>query len=55
MQYDVLIKNGLIYDGHGGAPYRADIAVQNGVIAKIGNIEGEGKQKIDASDFIVTC
>lgn len=54
MQYDVLIKNGLIYDGHGGLPYRADVAVQNGVIAKIGSIEGDAKHKIDASDFIVT-
>jgi len=38
--YDLLIKNGLIIDGTGSAPYRADVAVRDGDIAVIGQVDG---------------
>lgn len=39
--YDVVITNGMIYDGTGGDPYQADIAVKDGLISIIGTINGD--------------
>lgn len=52
--YDILIKNGLIYDGTGGVPYADDIAVKDGKIVKIGNCDGSAAQTLEASGHIVT-
>jgi N-acyl-D-amino-acid deacylase len=47
--YDVVIRNGMIYDGTGGAPYRADIAVSGDRIAAIApHVPGRGRSEIDA-------
>ena len=34
--YDLIIKNGMIIDGTGSPSFHADIAIQNGKIARIG-------------------
>ena len=39
--YDILIKNGEVVDGSGRAKYKADVAVLDGRIAKIGKLENE--------------
>ena len=52
--YDLLIKNGMVVDGSGGARYRADVAVQDGRIAKIGRVNEKAKQTIDAEGQVVT-
>ncbi|AFZ24236.1 hypothetical protein Cylst_1991 [Cylindrospermum stagnale PCC 7417] len=39
---DLLIKNGLIFDGLGSAPVRGDIGIQNWVLATFGDL-GWGK------------
>ena len=39
--YEVVIRNGYIYDGLGSNPYIADIAILNGIIVAIGKIEDE--------------
>lgn len=54
MPYDLIIQNGLIYDGDGGAPYGANIGIKNGEIAEIGACDGEATETIDASGAIVT-
>ena len=36
--YDIILRNGLIVDGSGGKGYRADIAIRNGFIYRIGNL-----------------
>ena len=41
MGYDLVVKNGMVVDGSGGARYRADVGVKDGEIVKIGKIEGE--------------
>ena len=46
--YDVVIRDGTIYDGSGGAPVLADVAIRNDRIAKIGEVRGRAKQEIDA-------
>lgn len=53
-QYDIVIKNGTIVDGTRFPRYRADIAVKDGRIARIGRIEASaGREVIDAEGKIV--
>ena len=52
--FDLIIKNGSIYDGKGSEPYQADIAILNEKIVEIGDIKGEAKKVIDAEGKIVT-
>ena len=53
--YDIVIKNGQIYDGTGNAPYHADIAIHDGKIAAIEPaLTDSAEQTIDAEGKIVT-
>lgn len=54
MSFDLKITGGLIYDGDGGEPLRANIAVKDGRIAEIGACDDDAKQTIDAKGSIVT-
>ncbi|NML92253.1 amidohydrolase family protein [Novosphingobium sp. TW-4] len=54
MQYDLVIRGGLVVDGTGTTPFHADVAVRDGRIAKVGTIEGRGAEEIDATGKIVT-
>ncbi|MDA0788087.1 MAG: amidohydrolase family protein [Proteobacteria bacterium] len=54
MSFDLVIRNGNIVDGSGGAAYRADVGVQDGRIAAIGRISEKGKQTIDAEGHVVS-
>ena len=51
--YDVIITDGLIYDGNGGAPFVADIGITGERIAAIGELEGEAETVIDANGLAV--
>ncbi|HEY8937801.1 MAG TPA: D-aminoacylase, partial [Cyclobacteriaceae bacterium] len=54
-QYDVIIRNGLIYDGSGSPSYKADLAIQGDSIAAIGDLHDDiGKKEIDAKGMVVT-
>lgn len=47
--FDTIIRNGIIYDGNGGAPYQADIAISADTIAFIGDLKNaSAKNEIDA-------
>src|SRR5262245_27390641 len=52
--YDLRITNGLILDGTGSAPYRADVAVNQGAIVAIGYLEGTAQHTIDAGGLAVS-
>lgn len=52
--YDLLLKNGTIYDGTGASGYVADIGVAQGRIAAIGALEGDSAQTIDVSGLAVS-
>ena len=54
MTFDLVIRNGAIYDGDGGDAVRADIGVRNGRIAEIGPCEAHADRTIDAEGAIVT-
>jgi N-acyl-D-aspartate/D-glutamate deacylase len=53
MPYDLLITNGTIVDGTGGARFNADVAVRGGSIAALGKIDGSAATVIDAAGKIV--
>ena len=52
--FDLIIKNGLVYDGKGSEPFKADLAISNQKIVEIGKIEDKGRKVIDAEGKIVT-
>ena len=53
MQYDLIIRNGMIIDGSGMARYRGDVAIANGKIATIGKIRDQAREVIDADGHVV--
>lgn len=53
-EYDVVIRNAMLYDGNGGEPYKADIAVNADTIAFIGDLkDAKGKLERDAKGMAV--
>ena len=46
--YDLLIKNALLLDGLGGAPKTGALAVADGRIAEVGEVDGPARETIDA-------
>ena len=53
--YDLIIRNGTVIDGSGGAEITADVAVRDGKIAAIdGSISGKGIEEIDATGKLET-
>ena len=52
--YDLLIKNARVVDGTGNPWFRADVAVRDGRIARIGRVEeNEARKVVDARNQIV--
>jgi N-acyl-D-amino-acid deacylase len=50
MQYDLVVKGGVLVDGLNVPRRRADVAVKNGVIAAIGDIPvSDATEVLDAS------
>jgi N-acyl-D-amino-acid deacylase len=54
MTADLVIRNGLVADGSGGAMYRADIAVEGDLITAVGDDVGRGRRELDADGLLVT-
>ena len=52
--YDVLVRGGMLYDGSGGPPRRADVAIRGDRIAAIGDLRGEkARTVLDAAGHAV--
>ena len=48
-EYDTIIRNGTIYDGNGGEPYKGDIGINADTIAFIGDLsKASAKNEVDA-------
>ncbi|WP_417461530.1 N-acyl-D-amino-acid deacylase family protein [Kordiimonas sp.] len=54
MAYDLIIKGGTVFDGTGTDGFIADVAIKDGIIKAIGDVEGEAARTIDAGGAIVT-
>ncbi|MFI5133058.1 MAG: amidohydrolase family protein, partial [Chitinophagales bacterium] len=53
-EYDKIIHNGMIYDGNGGEPFKADIGIRDDTIAFIGDLSGvPARESIDAKGMAV--
>jgi N-acyl-D-amino-acid deacylase len=52
-RYDLLIHNGTLYDGSGGEPFVADIAVAGDRIVTIGSDLGPAEVEVDATGLAV--
>ena len=52
--YDIIIRNGMIYDGSGQPPMTGDIALNGEAIAAIGQLRNaRGRAELDASGLAV--
>ncbi|MEN8158736.1 MAG: amidohydrolase family protein [Myxococcota bacterium] len=54
MAHDIVIRGGQLVDGTGREPERGDLAIDDGVITAVGDVDGKGAQEIDASGHVVT-
>jgi len=54
MSYDLVIRNGVVVDGTGRQRFGADVAVADGRIAEVGDVNGSGRREIDADGQIVS-
>src|SRR5579871_894847 len=47
-KYNLVIRNGTIYDGSGKPPFHGDVAISGNKIAAVGSVpSGSGKREID--------
>lgn len=52
--FDLVIRNGTIYNGRGGSPFVGDVAIRGDAIAAIGNLDGvRGCTEVDATGLAV--
>ena len=53
--HDLILRGGVVFDGAGGSPYRADVAVDGDRIAAVGDLsEATARRELDASGRAVT-
>ncbi len=53
--YDVIIRNGTVYDGSGNTPIQTDIGIKGDVIDTLGNLSGfTAKREVDATGLAVS-
>lgn len=52
--FDIVIKNGRIYDGSGKPGFKGDIAIQNGKIVEIGSVSGSARRVLKAEGLAVS-
>ena len=52
--YDIIIRNGMLYDGNGGKPVKGDIAITADTIAAIGDLgNASAREVIDANGMAI--
>ncbi|MDQ3064067.1 MAG: D-aminoacylase [Acidobacteriota bacterium] len=53
-EFDVIIKNGIVYDGTGGKSLKADVGIKDDKIAAIGNLsKRQARSVVDASGLAI--
>src|SRR3546814_16169530 len=52
--FDLLIRNGTVVDGRGGAPFKGDVGIRDGLVVAVGDVEGTAEEEIDAAGCLVT-
>lgn len=54
MTHDIVIRGGDIVDGMGAEAVHGDLAIDDGFITAVGEVDGKGTQEIDAEGLLVT-
>ena len=54
MTHDLVLRNGLVVDGTGAEPVRADVAIDGDRITTVGAVDDRGTREIDAEGRYVT-
>ncbi|MEO8033785.1 MAG: D-aminoacylase [Acidobacteriota bacterium] len=52
--HDVVIRNGLLFDGSGRRPVHGDLAIDHDRIAVVGEVRGHGRTEIDAHGLAIS-
>jgi N-acyl-D-amino-acid deacylase len=52
--YDILIRNGRIVDGTSAPAYAGSVAIKDGVIVAIGDVDGPAKEVVEADGALIT-
>jgi N-acyl-D-amino-acid deacylase len=52
--HDLVIRGGTVVDGTGAAPFKADVAIDGGLVSIVGTVEQQGREEIDATGKVVT-
>jgi N-acyl-D-amino-acid deacylase len=53
-QYDLILRQGTIYDGTGGASFIGDVAIQGDTVAAVGNLQdATGKKEINITGLAI--
>ena len=52
--HDLVIKGGTVVDGTGAAARTADVAITDGVVTEVGQVDGAAREEIDADGLLVT-
>ena len=54
-EYDIIIRDGILYDGTGSKPFTGDIGIKSDKIVKISkSIDGQAKEEVDALGLAVS-
>jgi N-acyl-D-aspartate/D-glutamate deacylase len=53
MAVDLLIRGGVVIDGTGGPGYGGDVAIHEGRIVAVGDVDERGRQEVDAGGRVV--
>ena len=51
--FDVIVRGGLVVDGSGEPGFKGDVAVKDGKIAAVGQVEGEAHRIVEAAGRVV--
>ncbi len=54
MSHDIVIRGGEIVDGTGAKAYQGDLAIDDGLITAVGEVDGKGQREIDATGHVVS-
>ena len=52
--HDLVIKGGTVADGNGGEPFEGDVAIDDGRISAVGDVNQAGREEIDAKGKLIT-